>query len=103
MIGQQAGPESCEAIAALRSTPRAQFNTSVVVGAGLVGGSRHVRDGTLFGRREPTSLVPGIALELRAFVEQSETTGVGLVVFGNLNSQNSFAGLALAMEFGRLR
>ncbi|MCH7874731.1 MAG: hypothetical protein IH965_05465 [Gemmatimonadetes bacterium] len=86
-----------------RSTRYAQFHTSAAVGVGLVGGSRQVGDGGLFGRREPLPWVPGIALELQAFVEQSGKTAVGLVAFGNFNSQQPFAGLALALEFGRLR
>ena len=86
-----------------RSTQYAQFRTSAAVGVGVVGGSRRVGNGALFGRREPLPWVPGIALELQAFVEQNGKTGIGLVAFGNFNSQQPFAGLALALVFGRLR
>lgn len=68
-------------------------DTSYSIGAGpaYVGGSVFDDERTF-----------GLALEAQAFIRTSASFSVGLYAFGNVNQRSSFAGVTLALRFGRL-
>lgn len=45
----------------------------------------------------------GIPLEIQAFLTPFTHVGIGLIGFGNINSQSSFGGVMLALQLGTLK
>ena len=45
----------------------------------------------------------GLPLEVQAFLTPFANVGFGLIGFGNINSQSSFGGLMLSLQFGQLK
>jgi hypothetical protein len=73
---------------------------SLAAGIGAVGGSGRE---TLFdpGERLPTTI--GVPVEAQLFFRPVPLLGVGLYGFGNVNREESFVGLAAAVQLGRFR
>lgn len=76
---------------------------SFSIGLSMTGGS--LSDGSLFSDepREILPLVLGLCMEFQLFFRPSGVFGLGVNGFGNMNSNQAFAGLALAVQIGRLR
>jgi hypothetical protein len=83
-----------------RATPPAErYHASAAVGLGIVHGCR---GGGLGGCRDVPNVV-GVPIELQLFWRPGSLVGLGLYGFANFNSQQSFAGLTLGLQLGRLR
>ena len=77
-----------------------RFHASGSLGVGLVDGCR--TNGFLGGCRDISTVV-GLPLELQAFWRPGSLVGLGLYGFANFNAAQSFAGLTLGLQLGRLR
>ncbi len=76
---------------------------SFSLGLSMTGGS--LSDGSFFSD-EPRETLPvtiGFCMEFQLFFRPTGSFGLGLNGFGNMNSNQAFAGLALALQFGRIR
>ena len=74
------------------------------VGAGLAFVEGSISHG-LFSTKEPEKIGPtiGIPLEAQLFWRPTRFLGIGLYAFANLNPEESFAGITLGFQFGKLR
>jgi hypothetical protein len=61
------------------------------------------RGGGVFSNCADISPVIGLPLELQAFWRPGGLVGLGLYGFANLNQAQSFAGVTLSLQLGRLR
>ncbi len=84
-----------------RATRPGVVHLSLAVGVALVGGVR--REGSLFDPQERIPATIGLPLEIHASLRLLPLLGVGLYGFGNLNGEEPFAGVAAAVQIGRLR
>jgi hypothetical protein len=70
------------------------------IGVALVDGCR---GGGVFDSCRDVSTVVGLPLELQAFWRPGKVVGLGIYGFANLNQSQSFAGLTVSLQVGRLR
>ncbi len=79
------------------------YHISFSSGIAVMGGSRS--EGGLFSDtpREVISAQFGVPLEGQLFWRPSGNFGLGLYGFANLNTEQSFGGLALSVQLGKLR
>jgi hypothetical protein len=70
------------------------------IGVALVDGCR---GGGVFDSCRDVSTVIGLPLELQAFWRPGKVVGLGVYGFANLNQSQSFAGLTVSLQVGRLR
>jgi hypothetical protein len=84
-----------------RATPPAgaRHHLSAAVGLGLVDGCR---DASVFSNCRAVSTVVGLPLELQAFWRPGKVVGLGLYGFANFNRAQSFVGVTLGLQVGRL-
>ena len=79
--------------------------TSLGAGLSIVGGSRD--DGlNLFGPdkpREPVDPVLGIPLEIQVSIHPINYVGIGLCGYTNINGVNTFSGITLCLQLGKLK
>lgn len=76
---------------------------SIGAGLGVVGGVDVEGAGVLVGggdTREARETVVGLPIEVQ--IEHGGAFGINIVVFGNVNSQEPFAGMAVVLRVGRL-
>lgn len=86
--------------------PIAKYKYGYVSAAAGLGWVRydHYEGGLIFPSvHVSTHNTVGIPAEIQAFVTPTPYVGLGLVVFGNVNSQKSIIGAALAIQLGDLR
>jgi len=76
-----------------------RYQVSAAAGLGLVDGCR---GGGLGGCRDVSTAV-GLPIEVQAFWRPGSLIGLGLYGFANFNRIQSFAGLTLGLQVGRLR
>ncbi|GAA5520856.1 hypothetical protein LQ318_03890 [Aliifodinibius salicampi] len=79
------------------------YHVSFSSGIAVIGGSRS--EGGLFSDtpRDVISAQFGIPLEGQFFWRPFGNVGLGLYGFANLNAEQTFAGLALSVQLGKLR
>ena len=77
-----------------------RYQLSAAAGIGLVDGCR---GGGIFSSCRDISTVVGLPLEVQAYWRPGKFLGFGLYGFANLNRAQSFAGLTLGLQGGRLR
>lgn len=82
------------------ATSAHEYHASFSVGVGVIGGSRS--EG-LFSPNEQITPQFGIPIEGQLFWRPFRVFGLGLTGFANINFEQSFAGLAFNVQFGRLR
>lgn len=83
-----------------RATSTQSFQFSAAAGLALVNGTRS--EG-LYGSSESVPTTIGIPVELQAVWEPVNFLGLGIVAFANLNPAQSFAGIMLTLQIGKLR
>jgi hypothetical protein len=85
-----------------RSLNQSSLFVSVGAGLALVEGS--ISHG-LFSNKEPEKIGPtiGIPFEAQLFWRPTSFLGIGLYGFANLNSEETFYGFTLNLQFGKLR
>ena len=82
------------------TSPTAQhYHASVALGLGIVHGCR---GGGLGGCQDLPNTV-GVPIELQLFWRPGSLIGLGLYGFANFNDEQSFGGLTLGLQLGRLR
>ncbi|HEY3011183.1 MAG TPA: hypothetical protein VGJ36_00455 [Gemmatimonadales bacterium] len=81
-------------------SPASRFHAGAALGISVADGCR---GGGVFSSCRDMPAVLGLPIELQAFWRPSRFFGLGLYGFGNLNHSQSFAGLTLALQLGRLR
>ena len=81
-----------------------QKRVFISVGAGIAFVEGSISHG-LFSTREPEKIGPtiGIPLEIQLFWRPARFLGIGLYGFANLNPEESFAGVSLSLQLGKLR
>jgi hypothetical protein len=82
-----------------RATRPDRYHASVAVGVAVADGCK---GGGLGGCRDRPSVF-GFPIETQLFWRPSRVFGVGLYGFANLNQSQSFAGMTLGLQLGRLR
>ena len=75
-----------------------QYHLSAAAGVGLVHGCR---GGGLSSCRDVPSVI-GFPIELQAFWRPGSLIALGIYGFANLNQEQSFAGVTLGLQLGRL-
>jgi len=78
----------------------ARYHASVGAGLSLVDGCR---GGSVFSDCRSVQTVVGFPIELQFFWRPGSVVGLGLYGFANLNRSQSFAGVTLGLQLGRLR
>ncbi len=76
------------------------FHTSFAAGLARVSGQRSEE---LFGSSDDISPTLGLPLELQTYWKAASFFGIGVTGFANINENQSFAGLALSVQLGKLR
>lgn len=76
-----------------------RYHASAALGLGIVHGCR---GGGLGGCRDVSNAV-GLPIEVQLFWRPGSRMGLGLYGFANFNDEQSFGGLTLSLQLGRLR
>jgi hypothetical protein len=84
-----------------RATRPGFMHVSVAAGVAAVGGTR--REGSLFDPAETIPTTIGFPIEVQLFFRPLPVVGLGLYGFANFNDEESFQGIAGAVQLGRLR
>lgn len=81
-----------------------QNSLFVSVGAGLALVEGSISQG-LFSTKKPEKIGPtiGLPLEVQLFFRPTRFLGIGLYGFANLNSEETFVGATISLQFGKLR
>jgi hypothetical protein len=77
-----------------------RYQLGAAVGVALVDGCR---GGGVFDSCRDVSTVVGLPLEVQAFWRPGRVVGLGVYGFANINRSQSFAGLTVSLQVGRLR
>lgn len=77
---------------------------SVAAGFARVTGSRYIGQPGFFGKGKRIDIdsTIGFPVEVQLFKKHSGVSRLGLYVFSNINSERSFGGIALCLQFGKL-
>ncbi len=85
-----------------RSTISDNFHASIAGGLGLAEGHEAASFENGFeGKDFPTSV--GLAVQGQLFLDVSNSLGIGLYFFANINSQKNLFGTTLTLQLGRIR
>jgi hypothetical protein len=83
-----------------RSLVTGAVHTSLGAGVGVVGGETRE---SIHGDSEALPTRFGVPIELQLFLRPLPVIGLGLYGFGNVNREESFAGVSAAIQIGRVR
>jgi hypothetical protein len=83
-----------------RSLVTGVVHASFGAGVGVVGGETRE---SIHGDSESLPTTVGVPLELQLFLRPLPVIGIGLYGFGNVNREESFAGVSAAIQLGRVR
>jgi hypothetical protein len=76
------------------------LHASLGVGVGVAGGETRE---SIHGDPQPMPTTFGVPIEVQLFLRPLPVLGFGLYGFGNINREESFAGVTAALQIGRLR
>lgn len=83
-----------------RATTHPSYHVSFAAGIARVTGQRN--EG-LFGPKEKLSATIGFPSEMQIYWKPASFFGLGITGFTNINREQSFAGMALSLQLGKLR
>jgi len=88
----------------LATKSRKKF-ASIAIGIARVTGNRYEGKPGLFGGGKRVNIAPtvGFPVEVQLFLRPASFFGVGTYIYGNLNSEQSFGGITLCLQLGKLR